>query len=306
MDERKRSTQAYFDQIGDRYGKLYQPADHPLQYPSGPVRMEKALRLLRRFKPAGRVLDCGCGTGHFIAELLAGGYEAHGIDISSQMIHEAQETIRQRGADSAAAARLRVGDVEKLAFPDAHFDAVSALGVLEYLHDDDKALAEIRRVLKPGGLAVIAFRNRLFNLFSLNAYTQREAAAGEVQRLIEEYQSELKAGFGDVNLGAWSAALAQQKPTSAPPPADRTPPIDKPIPIELRQHTPREAREVARRHGLECQAMLYFHFHPLPPAFEKADPAAFNRLGLSMESMDASPAGAIMASAFVCAFRLCS
>ena len=49
-------------------------------------------------------------------------------------------------------------------------------------------------------------------------------------------------------------------------------------------------------------ALLYFHFHPFPPGFERQNPQVFNRLGVAMESLDDSPVGALMASAFVGAF----
>jgi len=77
----------------------------------------------------------------------------------------------------------------------------------------------------------------------------------------------------------------------------------KPLPIHLRQHTPREARDAFAKSGFTCVATDYFHFHPFPPAFESAGPVLFNTLGLAMESLGATPVGALMASAFLCVFQ---
>lgn len=311
--DRKHDTRAYFDEVGEKYGSFYQQGSNLAVYPSGPMREQKALRLVRQFKPSGNVLDAGCGTGHFACELARVGYTVRGIDLSEQMIHQAQDHWRQHGqhgqhgprANALGSASFSVGDVESLQFDDRSLDAVTSLGVIEYLDRDDTALAEAGRVLKEDGVLVMAFRNRLFNLFSLNRYTQEEIDSGQIAQLLAEYQAEV-AQSGN----AWPAAeLARQFAQHAAAAADEcgsaqtpTAPIPRPVPLPLRQHTPAQARQSAARHGFQFRAMLYFHFHPFPPMFEKPDAQTFNRLGLAMETLDQTPIGALMASAFVAAF----
>src|SRR5205823_12103559 len=162
---------------------------------------------------------------------------------------------------------------------------------------------EIRRILRPGGIAVIAFRNRLFNLFSSNAYTQQEADWREFPQLLQELRDEFDRGASQTQFDSFATALAQRAPQFAANTAPSESLKLKPLPIHLRQHTPRQAREAFERANLKCLATEYFHFHPFPPAFEPAGPTLFNSLGLAMESLGSSPIGALMASAFLCVFQ---
>jgi SAM-dependent methyltransferase len=97
------------------------------------------------------VLDLGCGGGHLVRELaLAVGPRgrAVGIDINPEQIAAARELC----ADLAAA-ELAVGDACALDFADGTFDGIASVHTLEYVPDCGSALAELRRVLKPGGRA---------------------------------------------------------------------------------------------------------------------------------------------------------
>src|SRR5262245_61772486 len=99
--------------------------------------------------PSGsRILDVGCGPGELIVSLLRKDYDLWGVDISRGMIEEAVRTIRNSGFPEWNQAS--VGDIEKLNFNDNFFDVVVASGVIEYQKDDEKALAEMNRVLKKG------------------------------------------------------------------------------------------------------------------------------------------------------------
>jgi len=92
-----------------------------------------------------RILDVGCGTGANL-ELLGEYGEAEGVDVST----DALSFCRQRGLNS-----VRLGEAEKLPYPDESFDLVTALDVVEHLDDDLAGLREMRRVLKPGGRAMM-------------------------------------------------------------------------------------------------------------------------------------------------------
>lgn len=106
----------------------------------------------------GRLLELGCGPGIMTPELVAMGFEAHGVDVSSEMIRRARQ--RMRGHPLEARCSFSVGDIEQLTLRDASYDAVLCMGVLEYLPRYTRALAEVSRVLKPGGIAVLAVPNR--------------------------------------------------------------------------------------------------------------------------------------------------
>lgn len=97
-----------------------------------------------------RVLDIATGPGEpalTIAPLVAPG-EVLGIDLSERMIEVARSRAKERKLDNA---RFEIMDAEKLDLPDASFDAVTCRFGLQIVTDPDRAIAEVHRVLKPGG-----------------------------------------------------------------------------------------------------------------------------------------------------------
>jgi SAM-dependent methyltransferase len=158
-DEHKRAAIATHSEQAPEFARRYaELAADP--YASCFAYSRKRLALwLARFLPAegggARLLDVGCGTGHQLAELRARGFAAAGVDGSERMLAEAR--ARNPGAE------LRRADVEALPFPDAAFDVALCVEVLRYLPDPARCLAELARVLRPGGIA-LATAAPAFNL----------------------------------------------------------------------------------------------------------------------------------------------
>lgn len=115
-------------------------------------------RLVPIAGPGETALDVGCGTGHHLRWLDERGFRTAGVDGSGEMLAHAQE--------SAPQAVLVRADVDALPFPDAAFEVVLCLEVLRYLADPSRCLAEIRRVLRPGGACVLTATPR----WNLNGY----------------------------------------------------------------------------------------------------------------------------------------
>jgi SAM-dependent methyltransferase len=110
-----------------------------------------------------RILDAGCGAGSLFEALRDRGAIVTGIDKSGGMVELAR---RRLGAD----ADLRVAELgSPLPFPDDTFDAITASLVLHYLEDWGPALAELRRVLKPGGRLIVSVNHP----FSENLWHRR-------------------------------------------------------------------------------------------------------------------------------------
>ncbi len=101
---------------------------------------------------AARLLDLCCGTGDlcFLAERM-GARSVFGLDFTLPMLAVA----RRRKLSSGAKSGLTEGDALRLPFPDAAFDAITVSYGLRNIADPAAALAEMRRVLAPGGRAVI-------------------------------------------------------------------------------------------------------------------------------------------------------
>lgn len=87
------------------------------------------------------VLDLGCGDGQLTQRILATGAHVLGVDASPEMI----EAARERGIEAEQA------NAESLPFRDATFDAVLSNAALHWIRDQDAMLAQVHRVLKPGG-----------------------------------------------------------------------------------------------------------------------------------------------------------
>ena len=103
--------------------------------------------------PGDRVLDAGCGPGFYVAETLervCPGGSVVGVDASPPMLALAAK--RSEGHDNVS---FHEGDVTALPVADADFDRALSVQVLEYVEDISAALAELNRVLKPGGRVLL-------------------------------------------------------------------------------------------------------------------------------------------------------
>jgi ubiquinone/menaquinone biosynthesis C-methylase UbiE len=103
-----------------------------------------------------KLLEVGCGVGLDLARFARGGANVTGVDLAAVSIDLAKKNF----AFQHAKGNLQVMDGERLQFDDASFDVVYAHGVLQYTADIKKMIAEIRRVLKPGGEAILMVYNR--------------------------------------------------------------------------------------------------------------------------------------------------
>jgi ubiquinone/menaquinone biosynthesis C-methylase UbiE len=102
------------------------------------------------------VLDVGCGQGIDLAQYAAAGARVTGIDLTPHHAQLARSHLEALGLSG----EVVNGDAESLPFPDSSFDRVSSNGVLHHTPDIERALLEIRRVLRPGGEARILVYNR--------------------------------------------------------------------------------------------------------------------------------------------------
>jgi 2-polyprenyl-3-methyl-5-hydroxy-6-metoxy-1,4-benzoquinol methylase len=108
----------------------------------------RATDLLKGYRENGRFLDVGAGFGFFLAEMKKRGWEAVGVEISQKALDYARKVL---------GLTVHPGPLEKVGFPDNHFDAVTGFYVIEHLPFPKVFLGECQRILKPGGLLLLRY-----------------------------------------------------------------------------------------------------------------------------------------------------
>ena len=111
-------------------------------------RVRQVAREAMDVRPGQRLLDAGCGAGEEareLARLVGEDGEVTAIDLSAAFVAAAAER------DGGSGVRYAVGDISGLDFPDGGFDGVRSERVLQHVADPDAAVAELVRVLRPGG-----------------------------------------------------------------------------------------------------------------------------------------------------------
>jgi ubiquinone/menaquinone biosynthesis C-methylase UbiE len=132
---------------------------HVREYANRQLRPVEVILLVRHREDfSGRVIELGCGAGRVAGYLVELAEEAHGLDISEQMVSESARRYPK--------GNFVQGDIREMPmFEDDYFDAVFAgYNVIDVFDDEDRraSLREARRLLKPGGLYVFSTHNRAF------------------------------------------------------------------------------------------------------------------------------------------------
>lgn len=145
----------YFRSVARYWEQLYE--DKHLTARIYQERKDMTLHWIADFAiPAGaRILDVGCGAGHTAVSLARRGFDVDALDCEQAML----DMVARRAQEAGVPVKPGLGDAHELPFGDHTFDVVLSLGLIPWLHSPKKALAEMRRVLKPGGFLVISSDN---------------------------------------------------------------------------------------------------------------------------------------------------
>lgn len=154
-------VKSHFDRVAEEYTSFYQGSSSEAH--SFTMRLTRVLAML---PPRVRtILDVGCGPGLLLQRVLAQeayasdpGTRAIGMDFASNMVARAAGVVN--GGDGPAAGLFLCGDAGRLPFPDGTVDTAVCMGLMEYLDHEEGVLAEIARVLRPGGTVIITLPNR--------------------------------------------------------------------------------------------------------------------------------------------------
>lgn len=154
LDNEIVNNEAY-DHLEERW---YEAQDDPIALLRNQHKLELPWILESIRKNLGykaEILDLGCGGGFLSNDLAQAGHQVTGIDLSASSLKVAQSR------DHTGTVRYQQGDVYRIPFANASFDAVAAMDLLEHVSDPQRVIAEAYRVLRPGGLF-------FFNTFNKN------------------------------------------------------------------------------------------------------------------------------------------
>ena len=149
------------------------------------IRNEYVERVCTKYlKKKSKTLDAGCGTGDLVISLLSKGYDTIGIDFAESMIEKAKSEAKKLNYSQEKFIHTSILEFR----PQSKFDLISANGLIEYFSEDELGsfIQNCYEFLNKEGILVLESRNRLFNCFSFNNYTEAEIEIGEINHLLEE------------------------------------------------------------------------------------------------------------------------
>ena len=196
-------------------------AEYDRLYKEAPIRDEDrayawiAQELRRIIPSAGSILDVACGGGYFLRELqrlYGASVRFHGIDLSREALAIARKEF--------PAASYSLSVAEDMPFEPKSFDAVTCLGSLEHFLNIAQALAEIKRVLRPGGIFlamvpnIMWYRDILSVLLTKNRKSRNQthelfASHGEWKEMLEQNGFEVirSLKYNGIAQAAWKQRL---------------------------------------------------------------------------------------------------
>jgi SAM-dependent methyltransferase len=241
------SARVFFDRsVADYDAQHYGPGARSFMS----VRLERILAIVDQLglPPGSRVAEGGCGPGHLAAALAGRGLRVLAIDTSPAMLRRARE--RLAAVPGAPHAGLQVASIERTPYADASIDLVCSAGVLEYLPGDAQALREVRRILRPGGHALLSVTNYWSPAGYLDFGVE---AAKRIPWLVRAVNS-----------------LRPRHPL-------------RPRYFAVRRHRPAAFRHQLSQAGLEPIRGEYFYLLPWPHPFDRLFPGPTARLNRRLE-----------------------
>lgn len=241
-----------YQEINYRRKRLYSPKQDRQRY------IEEMIEHLDLPRGAA-VLDVGCGPGELTVSLLKKGYNVWAVDISQVMADEAIKRVNADGYPNWK--QMCIGDIEELEFSDSFFDVVVAAGVIEYLKDDEKALAELQRVLKKDSYLIVNITNKYCPMGILSRpYTWLKSQP-----------------LGTAILNFLKERILRRGQITRIP--------------SRRTHSPRKFNKTLTGMGLIIVSHNYFEFTPLPSPFTELLGHIIDPIGARMENFTRSPLG---------------
>lgn len=285
VSEHLQKLKKYYDDNAPVYESTYSGEG---RYPSNFHRLNIVLGLLSKISPRPeRILEAGCGDARVVHATLENGYDTVGIDFSEVMIRNGKRILENGGYSPD---RIEIGNIYELPYGSHKFDSVLCLGVIENLPNHEVIFAEFRRVLKPGGQLIISLDNDLFSMFSMNKHSLifYKKLFNDIGLDGETQQSVL----GDI------ARWMNIDDIEVVPKLFQDTDVDK-SDVIIPNYNPISVTDVLGANAFRVTQLRFFHYHPLPPRFEKAYPELFDTFAQNLEGVNFDWRGAILCNAML-------
>ncbi len=283
--------------------KAYDKRKTYLRFPTSQKRQEITIQNIEKLALNKKVsiIDIGCANGELVRTLLRKEFtNAKGIDNSKNMINTAKKELIKELPHLDPDNIFSVSDADNFNV-EKPVDFITAMGLIEYLIDIDGFFNKLYNILKPGGYVFIESRNKLFNLFSANEFTQESKIKELVKELKDiekfspirdenEIEEIIRKTF--ISIGKSLENVEEKK-------EEKETTKFKKYPFKLPQYTPNEIEAFCKKSGLRLKNIIYYHPHPFIPKFENKIPKTFNRIALLMQLLGYTPLGATICSSFV-------
>lgn len=155
-------------------------------------------------RPGQLLLDAGCGEGRHCFGALSRGVSVVGLDLDLDSMRVASKGLRQSGEEQGRLAEMAQGDAFRLPFADHTFDRIICSEVMEHVHDDRAALAELWRVAKPGAKLAVTIPTATSEFLYLHLGDDYFESPGGHIRIFRPHQLAqdlASAGFNTVGCG---------------------------------------------------------------------------------------------------------
>jgi 2-polyprenyl-3-methyl-5-hydroxy-6-metoxy-1,4-benzoquinol methylase len=226
-------------------------------------RNDYVLKVIDKREKTNFVLDVGCGTGDLVCEVAKKGINAIGVDFSDKMIEISEKNAKKLKCGEKA--KFECCSIFDFDFEPDKYDVIAANGFIEYISFKEfhKFLDLSLKGLVKSGSLVISCRNRLFNIFSLNKFTEDEMKNNNIHLLLTEAIQIANADNIDQLVGLKTAPLPskdQDQPSTG-------------VKVSTRyQYTPAQLISILQEKGFEPVQVFAIHIHGVVPKFKKKHP----------------------------------
>tara|TARA_B110001454_G_scaffold213729_1_gene232394 strand:+ start:335 stop:1192 length:858 start_codon:yes stop_codon:yes gene_type:complete len=263
----------------DSYTKLYKKINLNLRYPANVKRLEIFLSLLKKYKPK-KIVDAGCGAGMPLISIKKKGFNIIGYDKAKNMVEEAKINLKKNNLSSNLVFYDDFQNPKNI--KNNSVDCILGMGAFFYAQNFNKTIVNQSNKLKKNGRMIFSLRNRLFDVATLNNYSEKFLnEIYETKKLKKNWKTKYK------NLFKGFSVRKKYKLKN----------IDDESVYSL-VHNPLTIANELKDLGLKCEGIYFYHFHPLPPVFENFDQLYYRKISWKMEN-PTDWRGFLLASGFV-------